>query len=113
MDIFLVCVIVVLLLLVIHWLPWGLILGKRIPRVAEIWMSLIGVSAPVTVSITVTRADARDSVVLVWAAVASGGLAILLAYWVDDWAIQRARAMEAEAREKALQDAFEEVERRR
>jgi hypothetical protein len=99
MDILACCTIVVLLLLVIHWIPWRLILKRPLPRMIENWLNMLGIMAPVTVTISLSKGDKAEPMVILWAATLSGGLAIMVAYWVDDWAEKRARAVEAEARE--------------
>lgn len=114
MDTLACCTIVVLLLLVIHWIPWQLIIKRPLPRIAENWLNLMGIVAPVTVTISLSKGDKTEPMVILWAATLSGGLAILLAYWVDDWASKRTRAFEAEAREEDQKKLLDQlVEERR
>lgn len=115
MDIFLACVVTVLLMMVVHWFPWGRLLrGKRLPRPVEQVMNLISAAAPASISIVITRPDAERSSVVMWSTVISGGITIGILYLINDWLDKRARAFEAEERERLTgQQLAEMVEDRR
>jgi hypothetical protein len=109
MNILLPCVTAVLLLLVIHWFPWILVIGRKLPRLVEYILGTLGLMIPISVAIWWTRANSLESLVILWVTVVNGGLSILLAYWVDDWADKRARAIEAEAREKEKDQTIDQM----
>ena len=109
MNIFVCCLVAGLLLLILHWLPWEKLLGRSLPRLAEFTLGMSGILMPVSVTILWAKADSGQSLVLIWSTMASGCLAMLLGYWVDDWADKRARAIEAETREETLEEQIERM----
>jgi peptidoglycan/LPS O-acetylase OafA/YrhL len=85
------------------------VLGSNLPRLLEYILGTVGLVIPITVAIWYTQAGPTMSLAIIWSTVVSGGLATLLAYWVDDWADKRARAFEAEAREKSKDKTIDEM----
>lgn len=114
MTILVTCVVVGLVLMVIHWLPWAKLIRGQLPRWIEFCLNMAGVAMPVTITISWSRSDAKESVFVIWSAIVTGALAVFIGYLVDDWALHRSRAFEAEARERlSNQQLMDEVERRR
>lgn len=85
-DILLTCVVAALLLLVEHWFPWRLALGRDLPRLAAYVLGVVALVAPLTVLFA--RRGELDAAIGMWAVIVSGGAAVMLAYGVD-WLLAR------------------------
>lgn len=78
-------IVTVLLLLVLHWFPWPMLLGRKLPRLAAYVTGMAAVLGPLTVvhwgSVFVWD---------LWLATAAGGLAVGLA-WLGDWIMNKVK----------------------
>ena len=85
-DILLTCVVAALLLLVEHWFPWRLALGRDLPRLAAYVLGVLALVVPLTVLFA--QRGELDAAIGMWAVIVSGGLAVILAHGVD-WLLAR------------------------
>lgn len=85
-------VVVVLTMQVEHWLPWGKILGHRLPRLAAYALGVAGMCGPLTGLFLALgeKLTGMFAVWALWAVAAAGGLAVALAWGVDAWLDSRA-----------------------
>jgi len=108
-------VVAVLLVLVEHWLPWGKILGHRLPR---LWAYVMGVAAMlVPVSVLLLVWDGEGVVILgwqvvmvVWLVAGFSGLAVGLAWGWDSWLDLRQGRDVAEGERAVISEALDRLE---
>jgi hypothetical protein len=65
-----------------HWFPWRLVLGRALPRVWAYIVGVLGFLAPLTVLFW--SWGAWLYLAALWACVVSSGLAVVLAYAIDE-----------------------------
>jgi hypothetical protein len=115
LGIVLTVVVAMLLVLVEHWLPWGKMLGRKLPR---LWAYAMGVAAmliPLTVLVLVWDADGvviagwMVSVVM-WLVAVFSGLAVMVAWWVDSWLDLRMDLNAAEGERAVISEALRGIE---
>jgi hypothetical protein len=85
-DILLTCVVAELLLFVEHWFPWRLMLGRDLPRLAAYVLGVLAMMGPLTGLFA--HWGEMEAVIGMWAVVASGGLAVVMAHGAD-WVMGR------------------------
>jgi hypothetical protein len=85
-DILLTCVVAALVLLVEHWFPWRLMLGRDLPRLAAYVLGVLAMVVPLTVLFA--QRGELDAAIGMWAVMVSGGAAVMLAHGVD-WVLSR------------------------
>ena len=108
-------VVAMLLVLVEHWLPWGKILGGRLPR---LWAYVMGVAAmliPLTVLVLVWDAEGVvirgwHVAVALWLVAGFSGLAVIVAYWWDSWLDLRQGLDVAEGERAVISEALDRLE---
>lgn len=86
-EILITALITVLLLLVQHWFPWGLLLGRELPRLAAYIMGVLAITLPLTGLYVrwslVPPLMILPHLIAMWVVVGLGGLAVLIAHLVD------------------------------
>jgi hypothetical protein len=90
----LACLVAALLLFVEHWFPWGLVIGRVLPRPAAYVLGVLAMIVPLSVLLVFWG----EWLVLgaLWAVIVSGGAAVLGAYALD-WLLDlRMRVREQE-----------------
>lgn len=105
----------VLLLLVEHWFPWGMMMGRELPR---LWAYVLGVLAmflPLTGLLWAW--DVRGVVIrgwmviaAMWLVVISSGLAVALAWGIDDWLDLRLDREVAEGEREVIGEVLSRME---
>ena len=75
-------VITVLLLLVGHWFRWDLGLGKDLPRIPAYIYGLLSILCPVSLILIIWQLWVV--LLLLWGSAICGGLAVMVAYFIDD-----------------------------
>ena len=100
MDLAITVIVVALSLLLEHWAPWQKIFQRRFHVVVNYMLGVLALIVPLTV-LYWTWGSLREIVAL-WSVVVAGGLTVMLAYAVDDWAEARLARREAEEREQEL-----------
>lgn len=94
-----------LLILVEHYLPWQLILGNKLPRLAAYVLGLLAILVPLTIIFWIVPVWTSGQIIAaIWAVSAAAGLGTLAAWLVDAWLHQRARALAAETEGRILRD---------
>jgi MFS family permease len=103
-----------LILLVQHWFPWRKLIRRELPRLAAYSMGVLGLIIPLTglflfwqylaweLSIYWEWGMGIMAAIAVWAVVLAGGVAVMLAYWIDHSLEQRERAVLAEREAETL-----------
>ena len=99
-EISITALISVLLLLVEHWAPTRLLLGRKLPNLAAYILGVLALILPLT-GLLIYWGEHRVILAL-WLIVVSGGAAVILAYMVDAWLEERVRACQAIEREQEL-----------
>ena len=92
-EILICCGVVMLILLVEHYFPWRLILGRKLPRLAAYVLGVLAMVGPLSFLYfrwEVAPVMVHGHLVALWCVVVSGGLAVLLAYALD-WIAGRVR----------------------
>ena len=84
-EISITALISVLLLLVEHWAPTRLWLGRKLPALAAYILGVLALITPLT-GLLVYWGEQRV-ILAMWIVVISGGAAVILAYMVDAWLI--------------------------
>lgn len=81
-------VVTVLTLLVLHWFPWQMMLGRRLPRLAAYVTGLLAILLPLTV------VHWGSKIVFdIWLATLAGGIATVLA-WFLDWVLDKNKTVD-------------------
>ena len=86
--------------LALHWLPWRLLLGRELPRVAAYVLGTLAIVLPLS-GLFAMWGNWLQAAAL-WAVVVSAGLAVLGGYLFDGWLEHRQGQREAEERERAV-----------
>jgi len=73
-------------LLAEHWFPWRLALGRDLPRIPSYCLGVIMLIAPISVYWLIKGLE--EEVLLLWAVVICGGVAVSLACAID-WLVGR------------------------
>lgn len=88
MEIMLTVLISMLMLLVLHWIPWPLVIGKELPKTAAYALGVLGMIVPLTGLFLYWHLTETGTLVLgiiaLWSDAVFGGLAVFAAYFVDD-----------------------------
>jgi hypothetical protein len=95
-----------LLAVVLHYLPWRLLIGHPLPR---LWAYILGV-ASFALPLTVAFASWSAWIYLaaLWACISSAGLAVLSVSLLDEMASSRLDARQALEREQQLRKVMDE-----
>lgn len=88
--------------LVLHWLPWRLLLGGELPRPPAYVLGTLAIALPLTGLFFAWGLWA--AAVALWSVVIGAGVAVLGAYLLDGWLENRLGRAEAEVRERAVLD---------
>ena len=99
-EICIAAVIAGLALLALHWLPWGLWLGRELPRPAAYIVGTLAMVLPLTGLFA--GWSEWMAVLALWSVVVVSGMAVLLAYLFDAWLHNRQAREETEERERAM-----------
>ena len=78
-NILLTCLIIMLTQLALHWFPWELVIGRRLPRLAAYTLGVLAIMIPLT------GLFFYEYMVLIalWSAVISAGSAVFAGYGID------------------------------
>jgi hypothetical protein len=83
-----------------HYFPWRLIYGRELPRVPAYILGVLAFALPLSVLFWIWS-DYRCLAAL-WAVIGAAGAGTALCYTLDTFLHNRARALEAEERERDL-----------
>jgi hypothetical protein len=99
-EIGLAALLAALILLVEHWFPWQMLLGRRLHRLEAYVLGVLAMVLPLTGLFCVW--GEMWAAIGLWVVIGAGGLAVMAAYAVDGALLARRRAIEAEEREREL-----------
>jgi len=105
LDIAVAALVTDLLLLVGHWFRWDLWFGKELPRIAAYVYGMLAVLAPITVVLVIWQM--WIVVVLVWTCAITGGMAVCVAYFIDDHVVLRKKDQVSMVEREILNGAIE------
>lgn len=92
-----------LFVVTVHYLPWQLILGKRLPRHTAYVLGVLSIVVPYSASILMFEAwSGKEITRFLWILCAVAGLAVVLCKMLDKYLDNRARADEGEEREERM-----------
>jgi len=97
LDIFIVCVVTVLILGFGHYFPWNSLLGRELPRIAAYIYGVLAIALPATSFMLLQNLWLAAAVL--WAAIVGGGASVIGCYVLDSYLDNRLRRREAEERE--------------
>ena len=86
----------------LHYFPWRLALGKKLPRLAAYTLGLLGMMGPLSAWL-MDRGQYEITQVL-WMVVVAAGLTVFAVYGFDHYLDVSRRSVEAEEREQLLKD---------
>lgn|SRR5574341_829093 len=107
-DLILAAILTGLIELMLHWLPWRLLLQRDLPRTIAYVLGVLGLLGPLSwLFYTWEYLQALEAL---WVVVITGGLAVHFGYGVDLLGVELARRKEAEERERALAERIKHLQ---
>lgn len=108
-------VVAVLLVWVEHWLPWGRLLGRKLPRLVAYVMGVGAIVLPLTgvmVAWDAMGVVMRGWMVIaaLWVIVACTGLAVGLAWGFDNWLDLRSAKRAAEGERDVMMSELDKIQ---
>lgn len=94
--------ITLLSVLVVHYLPWQLMLGRPLPRILAYILGTLAIAVPTSMLGTMLQMAGADLLRWLWMLCLVGGLGTLSAHGLDSYLVHRARAVEGEQRERTM-----------
>lgn len=87
----------------LHYFPWRMLIGKKLPRLTAYTLGLLGMMVPF--SVWLTDHDEIEILHTLWIVIVSAGVMVFALYGLDHYLDVSARAVEAEERESMQREA--------
>jgi hypothetical protein len=91
----------------LHYFPWHMLIGKRLPRLAAYTLGLLGMMVPLSAWL-ISHGESEITQTL-WTVIVSAGLTVFALYGLDRYLKLERRDIEAEEREALVKRLIKEV----